>query len=57
MTREECSYIFDSMVDNGKWVEWTKDLNNKNGTEKLPGNVKRHWKTFARAALLKLYKE
>jgi len=56
MTRDECTYIFDSMIDNGKWTAWTKDLNTKNGTDRLPFSVKRHWKTFVRGALLKLYK-
>lgn len=57
MTREECGYIFDSMIDIGKWNDWTKDLNSKNGTDRQTSSVKRHWKTFVRGAVMKLYKD
>jgi hypothetical protein len=60
LTKAEVEYMFDKMLEN---VEAFSNLveeasRNAGVTQKRnASNVKRHWKTFVRTELLKLYKE
>jgi len=57
MTKAECEYILNTLIDNGDWAAMVEHNNARFGRNKRPWNIKTHWKDKVMKVLLEYYDE
>jgi hypothetical protein len=57
MTKRECEYILNKLIDDANWGSLVKSTNEMFGQQRRSDNVERHWKTIVMRVLKAAYRD